>query len=68
MSFNVLSLIYCQSLNRYNLSVKYRIGYRYRQISVIKNRNIGISAFSHIGASLLKINQFSVVYELFLVY
>ena len=38
--------------NRYNLSVKYRIGYRYQQISVIKNRNIGISAFSHIGASL----------------
>ena len=29
-------------------------GYRYRQISVIKNWNIGISAFSHIGASLIK--------------
>ena len=39
----------------YNLNVKYRIGYRYRQISVIKNRNIGISAFSHIGASLIQI-------------
>ena len=39
--------------NRYNLNVKYRIGYRYRQISVIKNRNIGISVFSHIGASLV---------------
>ena len=39
----------------YNLSVKYRIDYRYRQISVIKNRNIGISVFSHIGASLLNI-------------
>ena len=37
----------------YNLNVKYRIGYRYRQISVIKNRNIGISVFSHIGASLI---------------
>ena len=39
--------------NRYNLNVKYRIGDRYRQISVIKNRNIRISAFSHIGASLI---------------
>ena len=39
--------------NRYNLNVKYWIGYRYRQISVIKNRNIGISVFSRIGASLL---------------
>ena len=45
--------------NRYNLNVKYRIGYRYRQISVIKNRNIGISVFSHIGASLfLNIKNF----------
>ena len=33
--------------------VIYRIGYRYRQISVIKNQNIGIWVFSHIGASLL---------------
>ena len=39
--------------NRYNLNVKYRIGYRYRQISVIKNRNIGISVFSHISTSLI---------------
>ena len=37
----------------YNLNVKYWIGYRYRQISVIKNRNIRISVFSHIGASLV---------------
>ena len=44
------------NLNRYNLNVKYRIGYRYQQISVIKNRNIRISVFSHIGASLIKIN------------
>ena len=36
-----------------NLNVKYWIGYRYRQISVIKNRNIGILVFSHIGASLM---------------
>ena len=39
--------------NRYNLNVKYRIGYQYRQISVIKNRNIRISVLSHIGASLV---------------
>ena len=39
--------------NRYNLNVKYRIGYRYRQISMIKNRNIGILVFSDIGASLI---------------
>ena len=45
--------------NRYNLNVKYRIGYRYRQISVIKNRNIGISVFSHIGASLKEMCTFS---------
>ena len=46
------------NLNRYNLNVKYWIGYWYRQIhvSVIKNRNIRISVFSHIGASLIKIN------------
>ena len=35
-----------------SLNVKYQIGYRYRQISVIKNRNIGVSVFS-IGASLI---------------
>ena len=49
----------------YNLNVKYRIGYRYRQISVIKNRNIGISVFSHIGASLIIIIIFLIDNESF---
>ena len=60
---NDYCFIYCYFIsfkiksNRYNLNVKYRIGYRYRQISVIKNWNIGISVFSHIGASLVIINE-----------
>ena len=39
--------------NRYKLNIKYWISYQYRQISVIKNWNIRISVFSHIGASLI---------------
>ena len=56
VSFPVISISFKINLNRYNLNVKYRIDYRYRQISVIKNRNIRISVFSNIGASLIKIN------------